>query len=115
MASGSATARRDVNDNDIQNRSSGFVNSNPLGGLMHPHNMSNGEFAVPNINMSTPPHSMNQSQQLPNNNGRPNNIPQHDGANDEVLTQVSNRHMSFDDMSTISEPLTVYKLSHAGH
>jgi hypothetical protein len=51
---------------------------------MHPHNMSNGEFAVPNLN--TPTLSMNQNAQLPNN-GRPN-IPQHDGANDELSIEV---------------------------
>ncbi|CAO3692641.1 unnamed protein product [Umbelopsis ramanniana] len=121
MASGSATARRDVNDNDIQNRNSGFVNSNPLGGLMHPHNMSNGEFAVPNINMSTPPHSMNQNQQLPNNNGRPNNIPQHDGANDELLTQdidarlersILDKHAEETDGST--SPIDVTAFSRGG-
>lgn len=82
MASGSTAVRRDVNEDDAQNRNSGYANSNALGGGMHSHNMSNGEFAVPNMNLSTPPLSMNPNSQLPNN-GRPN-IPQHDGANDEL-------------------------------
>lgn len=84
MASGSATARRDGNEGDLHNRNSGYANNNALGGMMHSHNMSNGEFAVPNLN--TPPLSMNQNAQLPNN-GRPN-IPQHDGANDELSIEV---------------------------
>jgi hypothetical protein len=84
MASGSATARRDGNEGDLHNRNTGYVNNNALGGMMHPHNMSNGEFAVPNLN--TPTLSMNQNAQLPNN-GRPN-IPQHDGANDELSIEV---------------------------
>jgi len=84
MASGSATARRDLNESDLH-RNSGFANSHDLGGMHpHPHNMANGEFAVPNMNLSTPPLSMNRNLQTANN-GRPN-IPQHDGANDELTT-----------------------------
>jgi hypothetical protein len=86
MASGSASARRDISESDNQNRGSGYVNPNSFTGMMQPGNMANGEFAMPNISMSSPSLSLNQNSQLPNN-GR-SNIPQQDGANDELTTEV---------------------------
>ncbi|KAM3583216.1 transcription factor IIA subunit alpha [Umbelopsis sp. WA50703] len=92
MASGSASARRDISESDNQNRGSGYVNPNSFTGMMQPGNMANGEFAMPNISMSSPSLSLNQNSQLPNN-GR-SNIPQQDGANDELTTEDIDSHIA---------------------
>ncbi|KAG2174133.1 hypothetical protein INT43_004153 [Umbelopsis isabellina] len=101
MASGSVSARRDMSEGDNQNRNPGYVNPNSYTGMMQSSNMPNGEFAMPNMNMSSPSISLNQNTQLPTN-GR-SNIPQQDGAGDEdsitedidsqIATSILERHM----------------------